>query len=235
MLDEDLPGQDEELKALEDMRRAELQFQALRRETALQHGYGAHRQMHPSRALKAAHAAMVSVLHLYDPDSVASASLDWFLSQTLAPKNPGTKFLRSEGRSTLLMDPDFAQKMLSRLQPDRDIPALIVVRDGCVVSTHNLQDMCDRYSGEILPSVIENWLERANALVAESPTLEEICRIRPEEEALMDYLAAQKPKADIFECGMLGCEKTFPHKHIGEVNEEQDGLVVPESDIVRGT
>lgn len=235
LLDEDLPGQDEELKALEEMRRAELQFQILQREMSLQHGYGAHRQMHPNRVLKSAHSAICAVVHLFDPDSIASASLDWFLSRTLAPTCLGTKFLRADGRATLLLDTQFAARLLPRMQPERDIPALFVVRDGCV------RQVCPRLQGlggnarEIVPSVVEEWLERANGLEREPPTMEEICLIRPEEEALMDSLVVandREQQEDMFDCGMPGCSKMFPHQHIGEANEQQDGLLVSEQEVV---
>ena len=240
LLDEDFPGQDEGLKVLEETRRAELEYEMFVREVAGLHGYGCHRQLHPNRVLKAAglHPSTrdpprAVVLHLVDPDSVASASLDLCL-EILAPKIAGTKFLRSGGRSTLLMDSDLAAKVFpSSLNPDRDMPALIAIRDGCVINTlPRLQGLVDR-DGEVIFEEVERWIDRSGVLVTELPSLEEACRIRPEEEALMDYLALQKPKEEeCFDCGVPGCQKAFFHEHVGVETEVQSGLVVDESKIV---
>jgi hypothetical protein len=76
------------------------------------------------------------VLHLVDPDSVASTSLDYYLETELAGENLGTVvFLRSDGRLTLLMDSALAQQSLasSVLDADRGLPALIAIQDGMPV------------------------------------------------------------------------------------------------------
>ena len=60
LLDEDLPegggggAMDNELKLLQQERLQELQLSALIRESAMQHGFGVHRQFHPQRVLHAA-------------------------------------------------------------------------------------------------------------------------------------------------------------------------------------
>ena len=71
---------------LEERRRAELELAMLHKEISLHHGYGAHRQMHPGRVLRAAGLGAGTpspavVLHLVDPDSTASASLDLCLEE----------------------------------------------------------------------------------------------------------------------------------------------------------
>jgi hypothetical protein len=43
-----------DVQELEENRRAELEFQMLIRQVAIQHGYGTHQQLHPGRVLKAA-------------------------------------------------------------------------------------------------------------------------------------------------------------------------------------
>jgi hypothetical protein len=250
LLDElDLPGGEDDSSALhsyEEHRRAELEFAVLQREMAAQHGFGVHRQMHPQRALRAAVRAnhgVTVVLHLVDPDaSSASASLDVLFEDTVAPMYPGTKFLRSNGRSTLLLNRELAAKHLPRLQPDSDLPALVAFRDGVVVA------YCPRLQGlvvadgsnttRIIPSVVLEWLDRAGVLVTHLPPLAELCLIRPEEEALVDSMYVQKsvvtPPLERYDCGLEGCAKTFPHEHIGEKTAQQDGLVVPESSILGG-
>jgi hypothetical protein len=71
--------------------------------------------MHPTRVLRAAVRARDSpsavVLHIVDPDSIASASLDLYLETLSVTTASGTKFLRSGGRATLLMDAELAGKV----------------------------------------------------------------------------------------------------------------------------
>jgi hypothetical protein len=242
LLDEELPGQGEELKALEDLRRAELEMSIFSREVALSHGYGTHRQMHPTRVLKAAGLAPGTrdpspavVLHLVDPDSIASASLDLYLEELAQKEAKGTKFLRSGGRSTLLMDAELATKVLPRLKPEKDMPAMVAIRDGVATNVcPRLQGLTDR-DGQIVPRAVYEWLDRCGVLLEHPPLLEAVCRIQPEEEALMDCLTSPKPtppEEPRFDCGVHECCKTFPHEHIGIQNEQQDGLVISEADVV---
>jgi len=245
LLDEDLPGgEDNGLKELEDQRRAELEFEILKRQVALQHGYGTHRQLHPSRVLKAAGLAAnparspppAVVLHLVDPDSIASASLDYYLETALSSKYPGTVFLRSGGRSTLLMDAAIAQKAFSnQLQPDRDMPALVAIRDGIAVNIcPRLRGLSAEEGGPIEPRAVEMWLEQSSVLLSQLPPFDTLCYIRPEEDALMDYLTKQKPveEEERFDCGLEGCSKSFRHEHVGIKTSEQDGLILKEETIL---
>ena len=239
LLDEDLPA-DPAIQILEDQRRAELEMAMLHREVALQHGYGTHRGLHPARVLKAAglgnRAARdpppAVVLHLVDPDSMASASLDLCLEE-LATDCKGTIFCRSGGRSTLLMDPDICNKAFPQLQPDRDMPALVAIKDGVVVNTcPGLKSLCHS-DGQVEPRAVRDWLDRSGVLILPVPRYENLCFIRPEEDALMDYLATAKPAVEErYDCGLDGCNKTFPHEHVGVRTSEQDGLVVSESEVV---
>lgn len=293
LLDEDLPNDgnntNDALIAFEETRRAELEWDFLQREIAVYHGYGVHRQMHPSRVLKAAglasfkNAATTSkfhstsespaasiVLHLYDPDSFASASLDEHLEQTLAPAYPGTKFMRSAGRAALLLNRDLLMTMtngnnnnmmLSKLEPDADMPVLIAIRDGSVVNlcprlegltTTEDDDDNTRFGGGnevsviVEPRAVTEWLDRSGVLLDRSQQhVDAMCRIRPEEEALMDTLMSSVTNqqqrlptimSDFlqqrYDCGKADCAKSFPHQHIGEQNEQHDGLVVSEEQIL---
>jgi hypothetical protein len=242
LLDEDLPEQNEELKILEEARRAELEMVFFSREVALHHGYGVLRQMHPLRVLKAAGLAPGTrdpppavVLHLVDADSMASATLDLYLEKLAETTARGTKFLRSGGRSTLLMNAELAKKVLPRLLPDKEMPALVSIRDGVVVNAcPSLQGLVDE-DGEIVTQAVYAWLDRSGVLLEQPPILQAVCRIRPEEEALMDYTMTQKqppPEPVRFDCGVAGCRKSFAHEHVGVKNEQQDGLLVSEEQIL---
>lgn len=241
---------------MEDRRRAELELSMFQRESALQHGYGAHRQMHPSRVLRAAglgsspRSAMAPppgvVLHLYDPESPLSASLDLYLEgEAMAQTNKGTKFLRGSGRSVLLLDADLAARTLrdgtttqTTLRPEYDLPALVAIRDGVVVA------VCPRLQGlskddQIDPSAVQEWLNKAGVLIVQPLAINEICVIRPEEMALYDYMPNNKnhlehapPLEPRYICGNPTCHKAFPHNHVGMSNSVQDGLLVQEEQVV---
>ena len=267
LLDEDLPGETNGIKAMEESRRAELEYSMLSREVAFHHGYGTHRQLHPKRVLKAVGLASSSndrgsarapphaaVLHLVDPDSMTSASLDLYLEQTLSQQYPGTIFVRSGGRSTLLMDSELASRAFSSLahqqfilEPDRDLPALVAIKDGIVVNVcPKLQGLVDSCGGQnrdgdarIIDHAVHDWLERCGVLVSQAPPMWELCFIRPEEDALMDHLSQQvqqqkEEAAELhrFDCGLADCNKSYPHEHVGIKTSEQDGLVVKESEVV---
>jgi hypothetical protein len=239
LLDDDLPDDDGLIKEAEDRRRAELEFQLLVQASAFQHGYGTHRQMHPARVLKAAGLANAKlpphavVMHLFDADSYASAKLDLAL-EDMARTYRGTKFIRAEGRSTLLLDADLAKQVLPRLQPDKDMPTLVAVRDGVVVATcPNLQGLAqDDY---VSSGAVRDWLDKASVLVEPTPGFDDVCGIRPEEEALMDnMIAAKLRQGERFNCGVPLCQKTFPHEHVGIQNEEQSGRILSEEEILGG-
>jgi hypothetical protein len=273
LLDEDLPGQSEELRWLEEARRAELEWELLQRETALQHGYGVHRQMHPSRVLNAAGVttetkrmlaavAPVVVLHLYDPESMASASLDLHLEE-LAQTTRGTVFLRSHGRGTLLSNRGCRNLLFPKQHERRSVedvvdsdlllPALIAIRDGVAVHAcprlQNLvEDARSLASSMVVPEAVNMWLRQSGVLRDEPPSCSmNLCQIRPEEQALLDNLRAEnnfgkkqqkqqrafeEEEEEQFDCGVEGCQKCFPHEHVGIRNEQQAGLVVPEAQVL---
>ena len=268
LLDVDFGGDDNNsnslLKQAEDRRRQELEMAALTQQILKQHGYGTHRQIHPSRILHVAGlsvkkqqqfvdvAASAVVVHLVDPESIASASLDLFLEELAGMEGctkqtpytgmaRGTKFMRSLGRSALLMNAELASKVLPKLQPDRDIPALVAIRDGVVINS------CPRLSGlttdpvhhKVDMDAVYQWLDRAGVLLSEPPQFYQVCQIRPEEEALMDYLSTPatttkyvEEEENRFDCGNPTCTKSFPHEHIGVPNEQQSGLLVSEDTVL---
>jgi hypothetical protein len=239
LLDDDLPVENSDI---EDRRRAELEFAMLTQETALQHGYGAHRQMHPSRVLKAAglgvknvrDAPHAVVLHLVHHDSVASASLDLCLEK-LALQYKGTKFLRSLGRSTMLMDKELTAKAFPpNMDPDDDMPALLAIREGSVVAFNlRLQGLTD--ADHVMEHAVRDWLDHAHVLVERAPGFDQVCRIRPEEEALLDHMRAAREKEEAtqrYNCGIPNCHKPFFHEHVGIETNQQDGLIVPEDTVV---
>jgi hypothetical protein len=80
---------------------------------------------------------------------------------------------------------------------------------------------------------VREWLDRCGVLVPQAPPLEYLCHIRPEEDALMDYIQTIKPAAEErFDCGLDECNKAFPHEHVGVKTPEQDGLVVKEEEVL---
>ncbi|GAX11837.1 hypothetical protein FisN_20Lh106 [Fistulifera solaris] len=189
----------------DEFRRAELEWNMLQTEIRRFHGYGSVRQMHPSRVLGVALRAPVCVLHLFDTDSPASASLDLYFERTLAPKTMGTLFLRSDGRSTLLLNP----KHFSDIDPHHNLPALIALKNGAIIQQNlQFQGLIDD-TGAVIGTAVETWLDRCSVLRATPPVDEDLCRIRPEEQALTDSMAPR------FDCGVYGCYKTFPHEHVG--------------------
>eukprot|EP00934_Nitzschia_sp_Nitz4_P007517 Nitzschia sp. Nitz4//scaffold105_size73764//35042//36226//NITZ4_005676-RA/size73764-augustus-gene-0.50-mRNA-1//1//CDS//3329532447//7507//frame0 len=233
---DDIPGDQD----LEDPRRAELEFDMLARQMALQHGYGAHRPIHPTRVLQVAGLGsnrtppMAVAVHLVDPQSEASASLDVCL-EDLATQNAGTMFLRSAGRTTLLMNPA-AKSSLPPLGPE-DLPALVAIRDGVAINVcHQLKGL-SAHEGDLVEShAVRMWLEQSGVLLSTPPPYHELCFIRPEEEALLDFMAAGAPPAveERYDCGVDGCCKPFFHEHVGIQNSQQDGLIVKEDDVVEG-
>jgi len=227
--------------------------------------------MHPSRAFKAAglsdssggnrqNTSMMSravnkdvscVVHLYH-DAADSAHLDLHL-ESIASSHRGTKFLRVSGRVALIINPEIVaqQPPLKRLDPNTDVPALVAVRDGSVVTTTPLSDLCE---GDTLdPLALKQWLSQTGVLSTSPPPMEELCRIRPEElalyesgfykggdagleqrraDGLMPRRSAEASKVrkeeEFYECGVEGCQKSFHHEHVGVSNEMQSGLLVKE-------
>ena len=197
------------------------------------------------------------VMHLVDADSIGSASLDLYL-EVLATKFRGTMFVRSSGRATLLLNdvptidtvlPMF-RSYTSAQNVDAALPALVAIRHGTAVNAClQLQGLLsssssslsysrdsEKSSSEIEPSAVRVWLDRCGVLHERPPNIDTMCRIRPEEEALLDSCTRRQPEAiedeQRYDCGKNGCSKSFPHEHIGERNEQQDGLLVSEAAIL---
>jgi len=227
LLDEDLPG-DDNLRLMQEDRLQELELAALMHESALQHGFGVHRQMGPSRVLTAAGLGMEGsrygvaavppavVLHLFEFDSEISASLDLCLEEMAATKYKGTKFLRGNGRSTLLGNQSIVNNVLPSLKIESDLPALVAIRDGIVTAVaRKLSGLCVVRDGTVEPRAVEEWLNNASVLLREVPLeFEDLCRIRPEESALLENMMMEKAKMDeiqpeVYECGVVGCQKNF--------------------------
>jgi hypothetical protein len=256
------------IKIFQEQRRMELEWEVFQNEVAMLHGYGIHRQIHPQRVLSIAgllhsHQSIVEpppfvVLHLVDADSIGSASLDLYL-EVLATKYRGTMFLRSSGRATILLNDvktiDTALPMFrnytSAQNVDISMPALVAIRNGIAVnaclqlhgllssSPSNSKSTCDNSSSfEIEPLAVRDWLDRCGVLQDLPPNIDSMCRIRPEEEALLDSCKRRQLKSEVIEeeqrydCGKSGCSKSFPHEHIGERNAQQDGLLISEEEIL---
>jgi hypothetical protein len=250
LLDDDLPSDTaSNIKLYEETRRAELEWEVFQIEIAMQHGYGVHRHLHPRRLFLMAGLNNATnsrsdpppcvVMHLFDPDSIGSASLDLYLEQ-LAPKYRGTMFIRSIGRTAILLNASLVNKALpmfhTTIQVDSDLPALVAIRDGTAVNTClRLQGLLSSASNdEIEPNAVFDWLDRSGVLNARPPNVDAMCQIRPEEQALID--SCRQPTSfeeEVrYDCGRVGCNKAFQHQHVGEQNEKQDGLVVSEAEIL---
>lgn len=237
----------------EQERIEELQLNALIHQSAIHHGFGTHRQLHPLRVLHAAgiglggirgnRAAAIppaAVIHLYKENEMC-ASLDLCLEE-LSKTYKGTKFMRAEGRDTINSNASLVTDVLPKLSVDSGIPALVAVRDGVVVAfCPNLSALGDDRDGRIEPRAVEHWLDNARVLLTDIPLeFEDYCRIRPEEDALLENMMREKAKLDeltakqmIYNCGVSGCCKTFRHEHIGVKNEQQSGLMLCE-EITKG-
>lgn len=244
--DIDVSEEDNELKLIQENRRIELEFDILKLQVAQQHGYGVLRHMHPSRILRAAGLApgtrdppFAVVVHLFDPESVSSPSLDLHL-ESIAPKlGRGTKFMSSCGRSVLTMDRSLASRVLPKFQVEKDIPALLVVREGVVVNIcHQLLGLSDDRrlkDVEIIPDIVTDWLRHCNCLVEEAPDIVNMCLISPVEDALISNMMSEQALSrlqDRYDCGVADCNKNFFHEHVGISNTEQTGLVLSEATIL---
>lgn len=239
LLDEDLPVGDEQrrLQELEDI--------ALYNAALEQHGYGVHRQMHPSRALRAAVRSNLSgacsptVVHLFDANSRQCAEMDLALEK-ISTKYRGTRFLRAEGRAVILMDADTAGHFGLRLESD--VPSIMVFKDGILSQPpKKVSDFGDRSGDVIISHVLEQWLSHSGVLQYNPPRMDDLCRIRPEEEVMMDMFAGlcgeiktqEVVEEEFYNCGLAGCSKKFAHEHVGVKTSEQSGLVVlPENEEV---
>lgn len=146
LLDEDLPtaagdpSSSDIYDDLQSSRRAELENQAYHFEVAKYHGYGLHRQMFPQRVFSSAGYGSDqkrdvvrpkgSVLHLYDPYSQLSVSLDLCLEE-MATRYHGTEFVRVIGITSM----HFAEDGDSNSDCKRDdLPMLLAIQDGKVVT-----------------------------------------------------------------------------------------------------
>lgn len=204
LLDEGLPGdggaEPGRCDPLQSERRAELERRARHGEVARHHGYGVHRQMHPRRAFAAVGPGndlsrdrvrpRGAVLHLYDPHSALSASLDLCL-EALAGRHSGTKFVRSVGAETLLHANEGMGGTATGADWQRKgrdgLPLLLALREGSVVAhSAGLREV--QYGGEVEPRAVEQWLERAGVLLTAPPPWDSLCRIRPEEDMLLQSM-----------------------------------------------
>lgn len=233
---------------LQAARRAELESMARHFEVLRYHGYGVHRQIHPQRVFsyvgyrntdRDRYVPPGAVLHLYDAFSRLSVSLDLCLDD-IARRYPGTKFVRALGITSILFAEDCDD---SHKWKNADLPMLLAVKGGKIVAiSSGLRDFChSRQDEEVEPRVVEKWLGYAGVLIDDPPPMEAVCRIRPEEEMLLENMRLLQGLGDIhddeenqnlYDCGVDGCNKSFYHEHVGVKNDAQDGILVSESQVV---
>lgn len=240
---------DEEIEStidhsLQDQRRAELENLARHNEILRYHGYGVHRQMHPQRVFRSVgyHSANEdryippgAVLHLYDPFSPLSVSLDLYL-ENIASRYPGTKFVRGIGVASIVFVDDIGK---TDKWKGGVFPMLLALKSGQVVtSSSGLRDF-SYGQNDIEPRLVEQWLERAGVLIDTPPPTEAVCAIRPEEDMLMENMRhlrglgqiGESDEAERYDCGVPLCNKSFYHEHVGVKNDLQAGVLVPESQV----
>lgn len=226
---------DERERALLEERRAELEWRALHADAARRHGHGVHRRVAPERAARAAgltgrgNVPARVVLHLYDPDAVASARTDLILER-LAPTYLGTVFLRTEGRraaSSIHLE----EHRRRPLRVDVDLPCLLVARDGRPVHAAARYAGIADGDGRVDPDALEDWLDRSDALLRDLPPYETLCAV-PADDDDDEEKEEEHEEEDYYACGVDGCRKSFAHTHVGTETTEQRGLVVSEEDVL---
>jgi hypothetical protein len=250
-------------------RRAELEDIVHRREVARYHGYGVHRQMSSSRIFASvgwcnrrySHdqrpPPQGAVIHLYDPNLSLSVSLDLCLEE-MSCRYPGTKFVRGHGLTSIPFAINKGGGGVGSTDDGwtrADLPILLALRDGVIIAwSSGLRDF--RYAGSsggdsVEFDAVERWLDRAGSLILDLPNPDELCGIRPEEDALlmnMRQLNGLGRRNEIsggddqddedhghdhnrYDCGLVGCNKSFAHEHVGIKTDTHDGLLVAESQI----
>ena len=252
LLDEEIPGQESQaVQTWQETRMMEMEAVMLCKEVQENHGYGKHCQFHPRRIAsvvgivrggRQATPPPMVVLHLYESESPACAWLDVYLEE-FAAQARGTLFVRSHGRGTLVQED--AGPLQAHLHAQSDMPALVLIKQGVVLTAVPklrgfVVHLPEEHEPHIDRAALEAWLFQSGALDrTQAPDYETLCRMRPEEEALMDSLrapaaaaAAAAQEETYFECGLPGCRKTFAHEHVGITTEQQAGLVVSEDKVL---
>jgi len=188
----DAPGASELATELEARRREELESTLLIGEALAHHGWGVHRQIGPARVWAACGLGTPEecavLLHLFDPDRTASAHLDYLFETIYAPKFRGTRFLRTPGRPALAVHGAALNHIMqgTNLRAEHDLPALLAIRNGQVVALcRNFEGLVCDNDNQIQESALQHWLDMTNILHFDIPSIEDLCRIRPEEDALI--------------------------------------------------
>ena len=237
LLDEPLPGGDEE------KRLHELEELALYNSSLEQHGFGLHIQMHPSRLLRAAAMRSASgkiypaVVHLFDAESRLCAEMDICLEE-IGKKYRGSRFLRGDGRAVILLDSMIAQHL--DLKVNKDVPSILCFKEGkLIIPPQDISLFSDKANGgTIVPDAVEQWLDYAGMLSYDTPPFHELCRVRPEEEAMLDYISLPEEKTPEeefhYDCGLANCKKMFAHEHIGIETSQQSGRLVSDPEFAEG-
>lgn len=192
-------------------------------------------------------------MHLFDPHSSLSSSLDLCL-EDVARRYPGTKFVRGHGVSSIAhaaAGGDGGGGGEDDGWRRADLPMLLALRDGAIVAwSSGLRDFRNGNGTGVEIDAVERWLDRAGALISDVPSHpDRLCGIRPEEDALLDDMRrlngigrrgggtnAEEDSDDgmhhnRYPCGVVGCDKSFYHEHVGIKTEVQDGLLVSESQV----
>ena len=119
-----------------------------------------------------------------------------------------------------------------------ELPMLLALKEGKVVAWNaGLKDFFS--SADLETRVVEQWLDRAGVLIDTPPSIDEICRIRPEETALLENMMKLNRlggdgglEEERYDCGVAGCNKSFHHEHVGVKTDAQNGLLVTEDQVL---
>ena len=198
------------------LRRLELEGLASRRLLAASHGYGGF--LHARAGSLPDLSPGCAVVHCY-VDCDACARLDVEM-EGVCGGWMGTRWLRVEGAGV-------AGKGKPLDVKKEDLPCLVVVRDGAVVNKSvGLRDFGGVKGLQF--GIVEGWLEKAGLDKATDLQVEKLCGFGAalREDDGDDGDGGDVDGADeCYDCGLEGCNKNFPHQHIGAgigamVNEE---------------
>jgi hypothetical protein len=221
----------------EQQRLHEIKAAAERFEAAKKMGYGIHRDDSVQHIGDMIRQGQVVLCHICDTNSIICARIDLAL-ESLARKYLGTVFRRLNNKSTFSGASDEAQRFRSEWRisdnSDANSPCLVVFSGGDLMlvtsSLDRFVDPAERYttvgevdvgadSQSVTVSELEKFLDQARALLLAPPSW-----MGMESTSILRSIRAEDGEDDDGEdgrptssyCGHPGCERNFPHEHVGE-------------------
>jgi len=206
---------------------AAMEQQALLVTEAVQRGFGVHRALPHDDAAAVAYLSSCcrAIVHICDERSGASARCDLYLETAVAPRYPGTAFVRVSPKLS-------ATSELSRFLECKGEGALVALRDGKVVA--RCENIAMQFGGVsssssstsssisstfLATDALEEWLKRTGVLeVTPQPhewggySTASIDKLREQQRQ-----QEEGDEEEMFDCGQAGCRKTFAHNHFASV------------------